>query len=387
MMADSSLEKTEQPTGKRLSKAREEGNIPRSMDLAAAAITIVSMLILMLSGSWMFKGMVNLFKSGLAFDTKAIQSPHAAFSMAAEQVFLAGGFVLPLILMTAVVAFAASLSMGGFNFTLKPTLPHFEKLNVFQGIARIFGSQAWIELGKSLLKFGLVSTVLVVVLKGKVGELNAIGRMGLETAVAATGSLVMESILWVTLALVAIALIDVPLQQYLFYKRLRMTKQEVRDEMKEAEVSPEVRGKIKARQREIAMAKMMRRVKDADVIITNPEHFAVALSYDPTADAPPVLVAKGVDHLAQRIREEGAQHGVMVFEAPPLARALYFTTELEHPVPEELYFAVAQVIAYVYSLSDVRPGEPQALRPVPRVPRSMWFDARGQRQGEQGVAA
>lgn len=387
MMADSSLEKTEQPTGKRLSKAREEGNIPRSMDLAAAAITIVSMIILTLSGSWMFKGMVDLFKSGLSFDTKAIQSPHAAFSMAAEQVFLAGGFVLPLILMTAVVAIAASLSMGGFNFTLKPTLPHFEKLDIVQGMARIFGSHAWIELGKSLLKFGLVSIVLVVVLNGKVGELNAIGRMGLENAIAATGSLVMESILWVTLALVAIALIDVPLQQYLFYKRLRMTKQEVRDEMKEAEVSPEVRGKIKARQREIAMAKMMRRVKDADVIITNPEHFAVALSYDPTADAPPVLVAKGVDHLAQRIREEGAQHGVMVFEAPPLARALYFTTELEHPVPEELYFAVAQVIAYVYSLSDVRPGEPQALRPVPRVPRSMWFDARGQRQGEQGVAA
>ncbi len=386
-MADSSLEKTEQPTGKRLSKAREEGNIPRSMDLAAAAITIVSMIILTLSGSWMFKGMVDLFKSGLSFDTKAIQSPHAAFSIAAEQVFLAGGFVLPLILMTAVVAIAASLSMGGFNFTLKPTLPHFEKLDIVQGMARIFGSHAWIELGKSLLKFGLVSIVLVVVLNGKVGELNAIGRMGLENAIAATGSLVMESILWVTLALVAIALIDVPLQQYLFYKRLRMTKQEVRDEMKEAEVSPEVRGKIKARQREIAMAKMMRRVKDADVIITNPEHFAVALSYDPTADAPPVLVAKGVDHLAQRIREEGAQHGVMVFEAPPLARALYFTTELEHPVPEELYFAVAQVIAYVYSLSDVRPGEPQALRPVPRVPRSMWFDARGQRQGEQGVAA
>jgi flagellar biosynthetic protein FlhB len=387
MMADSSLEKTEQPTGKRLSKAREEGNIPRSMDLAAAAITIVSMIILTLSGSWMFKGMVDLFKSGLSFDTKAIQSPHAAFSIAAEQVFLAGGFVLPLILMTAVVAIAASLSMGGFNFTLKPTLPHFEKLDIVQGMARIFGSHAWIELGKSLLKFGLVSIVLVVVLNGKVGELNAIGRMGLENAIAATGSLVMESILWVTLALVAIALIDVPLQQYLFYKRLRMTKQEVRDEMKEAEVSPEVRGKIKARQREIATAKMIRRVKDADVIITNPEHFAVALSYDPTADAPPVLVAKGVDHLAQRIREEGAQHGVMVFEAPPLARALYFTTELEHPVPEELYFAVAQVIAYVYSLSDVRPGEPQALRPVPRVPRSMWFDARGQRQGEQGVAA
>jgi flagellar biosynthetic protein FlhB len=179
----------------------------------------------------------------------------------------------------------------------------------------------------------------------------------------------------------------VPLQRYQFMRGMRMSKQEIRDEMKEAEVSPEVRGKIKARQREIATARMMRRVKDADVIITNPDHFAVALSYDPTADAPPLLVAKGVDHLAQRIREEGAQHGVTVFEAPPLARALYFTTELEHPVPEELYYAVAQVIAYVYSLSDVKPGEPRALRPVPRVPKSMWFDTQGQRLNEQGATA
>ncbi len=213
------------------------------------------------------------------------------------------------------------------------------------------------------------------------------GRMGLEPALAATGKLVMDAALWVTLALVLIAAIDVPLARYQFNKGMRMTKQGIKDEMKEAEVSPEVRGKIKARQREIATARMMRRVKDADVIITNPEHFAVALAYDPTADAPPVLVAKGIDHLAQRIREEGAQHGVMVFEAPPLARALYFTTELEHPVPEELYFAVAQVIAYVYSLSDVKPGEPRALRPVPRVPRSMWFDTQGQKMNEQGVAA
>lgn len=386
-MADSSLDKSEQPTGKRLSKAREEGNVPRSIDLTAAAITVISMMVLTMAGSWMFNGMIGFFRSSMVFDRKAIESPYAAFSIAADQVVAASGFVVPLILITAVVAILASVSMGGFNFTLKPTLPHFEKLDPFNGLQRVFGSQAWIELGKSLIKFSAVSIVLIVVLNARVGELNSIGRMGIETAIAATGSLVMESILWVALALLGIALVDVPLQQYLFYKRLRMTKQEVRDEMKEAEVSPEVRGKIKARQREIAMAKMMRRVKDADVIITNPDHFAVALSYDPTADAPPLLVAKGIDHLAQRIRDEGAQHGVMVFEAPPLARALYFTTELEHPVPEELYFAVAQVIAYVYSLSDVRPGEPQALRPVPRVPRSMWFDAQGQRQGEQGVAA
>ena len=157
--------------------------------------------------------------------------------------------------------------------------------------------------------------------------------------------------------------------------------------MKDAEGKPEIKAQIKRRQREIANARMMKRVKDADVVITNPDHFAVALSYDPTSDAPPLLVAKGVDHMAARIKEEAAQHGVTLFEAPPLARALYFTTELEHPVPEELYFAVAQVIAYVYSLADVKPGVPQALRPVPRVPASMNFNARGELAPARGVTA
>jgi len=304
-----------------------------------------------------------------------------------EQMMTGFGYALPIMLITMVVAFLSSTVTGGFLFSVKAAIPHFEKLNPIQGLKRIFGTHALIELGKAILKFLLVGSVLVTVLMSHVEELAMLGRMGLEPALAATGKLVMDAALWVTLALVLIAAIDVPLARYQFNKGMRMTKQEIKDEMKEAEVSPEVRGKIKARQREIATARMMRRVKDADVIITNPEHFAVALAYDPTADAPPVLVAKGIDHLAQRIREEGAQHGVMVFEAPPLARALYFTTELEHPVPEELYFAVAQVIAYVYSLSDVKPGEPRALRPVPRVPRSMWFDTQGQKMNEQGVAA
>jgi flagellar biosynthetic protein FlhB len=386
-MAQTAAERTEEPTAKRLQKAREEGRVARSTDLPAAAVTIVSMVMLSLSGAWFVSGMSGLFKGAFSMDMKTLVTPQVMLHEAASQLATGFGYALPIMLVTLAVAFVSSTVTGGFLFSMQAAMPHLDKLNPINGLQRIFGSRALIELGKAILKFTLVGGVLVAVLNSHTEELAMLGRMGLEPALAATGKLVMDAALWVTLALLLIAAIDVPLQRYQFMRGMRMSKQEIRDEMKEAEVSPEVRGKIKARQREIAMAKMMRRVKDADVIITNPEHFAVALSYDPTADAPPLLVAKGIDHMAARIREEGAQHGVMVFEAAPLARALYFTTELEHPVPEELYFAVAQVIAYVYSLADVRPGEPQTLRPVPRVPRSMWFDAQGQRQGEQGVQA
>jgi flagellar biosynthetic protein FlhB len=176
---------------------------------------------------------------------------------------------------------------------------------------------------------------------------------------------------------VLVALVDVPLQRYQLNEKLKMTKQEVKDEMKNSEGNPEVKGQIRRRQQEILNNKMMSKVKDADVVITNPTHFAVALSYDPTGDGAPVLLAKGSDHMAARIREEAQKHGVEIFAAPPLARALYFSTEVDHPVPEALYLAVAQVIAYVFSLADVTPGFAPMSKPQPKIPSSMLFDADG----------
>ena len=179
-------------------------------------------------------------------------------------------------------------------------------------------------------------------------------------------------------SLAVIALIDAPYQKYAFMKRMRMTKQEIKDEFKEMEGQPEVKAQIRRRQREMANARMMQRIKDADVVITNPEHFAVALEYDPSGDGAPVLVAKGTDHMAARIREEAGTHGIHIFQAPPLARALYFTTELEQQVPEDLYHAVAQVIAYVFSLEARMPGQSQRPKPRVQLPASMLFDADGQ---------
>ena len=191
----------------------------------------------------------------------------------------------------------------------------------------------------------------------KVTTLNGIGRMAFEPAMAIAGRLLAKSALIMACSLIVIAMIDVPFQRWQFMKQMRMSKQEIKDEMKDMEGRPEVKAQIKRRQREMANGRMIDRVKDADVVITNPEHFAVALSYDPNGDSAPILLAKGSDEIAARIREEATKHGIEIFRAPPLARALFYTTEIEHPVPEDLYYAVAQVIAYVFNLASVRPGQ------------------------------
>jgi flagellar biosynthetic protein FlhB len=280
-------------------------------------------------------------------------------------------------LVTAVVAILAAGSTGGFLFSLKAILPNFSKLSPVSGVKKMFGANAAIELLKSITKFILIGSVLLLLINNHFAELISLGSMALEPALAMAGKLILESVLWLTLSLVFIAMIDVPYQRHAFMKRMRMTKQEIRDEHKDMEGRPEVKAQIRRRQREVATARMMQKVKEADVIITNPEHFAIALAYDPTADGAPIMLAKGADFVAARIREEARTHSIEIFAAPQLARALYFTTEVDQPIPETLYFAVAQVIAYVFSLAQVRPGVDPMQRPNPKIPPSMLFDANG----------
>ena len=237
-----------------------------------------------------------------------------------------------------------------------------------------------------MLKFTLIAVVLLMLLDRHFAELMALGNMSLEPALSMAGSLISESVLWLTLSLVLIAMIDAPYQRYTFMKRMRMSKQEIRDEHKDMEGRPEVKAQIRRRQREVATQRMMQKVKDADVIITNPEHFAIALSYDPTSDGAPILLAKGADFVAARIREEAKNHNIEIFQAPQLARALYFTTELDQSIPEALYFAVAQVIAYVFSLAQVQPGVEPMARPNPKLPPNMLFDADGKQLTPQAAA-
>jgi flagellar biosynthetic protein FlhB len=244
-----------------------------------------------------------------------------------------------------------------------------------------------VELGKAILKFVLVATVLWWSLVSNMEALVQIGQMSLEPALNAAGRMIMQSGLWVALSLAVIAMIDVPWQKYTFNKRMRMSKQEIKDEYKQMEGSPEIKAQIRRRQREMANSRMMSRVKDADVVITNPEHFAVALEYDPTGDGAPIMVAKGSDHMAARIREEAKAHGIHLFQAAPLARAIYFTTEVEQQVPEDLYHAVAQVIAYVFSLEAASPMNAPRPKPQVKVPISMQFSPDGKKASDQGVHA
>lgn len=373
-------DRTEEPTARRLQKAREDGQVVRSTELSAAGVTVAAMAFLFFTGSGLATRLADGFASGFVFDRKVLESPSLLPGIFLSRIADGLLLVAPIFALTLVVAVFATMALGGLNFSSKLLEPKFDKLNLLSGFKRMFGLKAGFELGKAIAKFLIVSLILVWVLNDNITTLAALGTMSIEPALAKTGELISRSALIVTFGLVLIALFDVPYQYFDFMKRMRMSRQEIKDEMKDMEGRPEVRAQIRKRQREIATRKMMTKVKDADVIITNPDHFSVALSYDPTSDGAPVLVAKGVDHLAFRIRDEARTHGVQIFEAAPLARSLYYTTELDSPVPEALYVPVAQVIAYVFSLSSVRPGAAPMQRPNPTVPRGMRFDVDGQRE-------
>ncbi len=332
---------------------------------------------MVLMGGWLITSLTAVFKAGFVFDNKTLLSPDLlplTFGSQAVQAYLV---VVPVFIVTIVLAILASGATGGYLFSLKSIAPKASKINPLEGFKRMFGIKALVELTKALLKFSLVTGVLALMININLEALVQIGRMPLEPALHAAGEMVVKSALYVTLSLIVIAGIDVPWQKHEFMKRMRMTKQEIKDEYKDIEGRPEVKAQIRRRQREMSNQRMMANVKDADVVITNPSHFAVALAYDPTGDGAPTLVAKGADLIATRIREEANTHGVHIFEAPPLARALYYTTEVDRSIPEGLYVAVAQVIAYVFSLGAVTPGKPGMARPNPEVPADMHFDENG----------
>jgi len=377
MAEESGQDKTEEPTAQRLKKAREEGQIARSQELAPAAMMVVATLFFTMMGQYLFSGMGNLFKHQLQFDRRIVDKPELLPAIFGSSMVDGLLIVLPLVCVLYVIAVASTVLAGGFIFSPRMVLPKFSKLNPMTGLARMFGPDAVINLAKAVAKFVVVGAILLISVMNNLNDLTSISQMDLGQAVKVAGTIIVDSCFWLSLGLVLVALVDVPVQRHQLNKKLKMTKQEVRDEMKNSEGSPEVKGQIRRRQREILENKMMGKVKDADVVITNPTHFAVALSYDPTGDGAPLLVAKGEDGLAARIREEAKEHGVYLFEAPLLARALYFTTKLDHPIPEALYHAVAQVIAYVFSLNQSYGRGQEVVKPTPSIPDEMKFDANG----------
>jgi flagellar biosynthetic protein FlhB len=374
---DTTEERTEEPTAKRLEKAREDGQVARSQELSVAAMMIGVACFMYLFGGILIVQLGDVFRAGFVFDRKDIYSEallpatfghHAADSMVAT---------LPIFVLAVIIAIGAAGMIGGYNFSLKSMAPKASKVNPLQGFKRMFGMQALVNLAKALAKFGLVGGVLYLVVSSNFNDLIALGFMDVKPAMADAGALIGKGTVFVTLTLIIAAAIDVPYQIYEHNKKLKMTKQEIKDEFKDTEGRPEVKAQIRRKQREMAMGQMLEAIPDADVIIVNPEHFAVALAYDPSSSGAPIVVAKGVDYIAQTIREKAKEASVPIFHAPPLARAIYFTTDLNKSVPETLYYAVAQVIAYVFSLNSLGQGAQVAQKPNPAVPDSLRYDTDG----------
>lgn len=373
-------DKTEEPTARRLEKAREDGQIPRSTEATAAAVTISALALVYLLGPWMAGGLADFATEALTFDRRLLFSERLLPGVFLTRLGEALVPVIPVFVLTVVMALLGASATGGFLFAPKAALPKFSKLNPLNGLKRMFGLKALVELGKALAKFTLVAGVVYLMLDNYIVELVGLGLVPYEEAVGRAGAIVALSALVASLALALIAAVDIPFQRYDFFKRMRMTRQEVRDEMKDMEGRPEVRAAIRRKQRELAAARMLGNVKDADVVITNPSHFAVALSYALDGDLPPMVVAKGTDELALQIRTQATHHGISQFEAPELARAVYYTTEVNDAIPEALFFPVAQVIAYVFKL-EASMAEGRIRRPRPKVPEGYRFSVEGEQEG------
>lgn len=370
MAEDSDLEKTEPATQKRIDKAREDGDIPRSRELATCGVLFSSGLFIMMISDHLTEALKAALKAGLRMDRSM------AFDTTALIMKLSGiiGDLLiaffPLLLFIVVVAIGAPIFVGGWVFSAKAFMPKFSKLNPFQGIKKMFSKNSVVELVKSVLKALLVGSVSYMVVSKDIDPILTLSLMPLGTGISQVYNMMMFAFLTIVSVLVIIAAIDVPYQLYQYAEKLKMTKQDVKDENKQVEGNPEIKAKIRQQQREMSQRRMMAEIPNADVVITNPTHYAVAVQYKEDSNRAPVVIAKGIDVTALRIRELAIEHGVTTLESPKLARALYAHTELNDEIPEALFSAVAEVLAYVFQMKvfkqegGFRPDIPTAL-PVP----------------------
>lgn len=361
-------ERTERPTAKRLEKAREEGHVPRSPELTAAAVLLVAAGSLHFLGGSIGATLFDIMKSGLSISPTEAVDPGLALSAAAAELLRALIVCAPVLGLTLIAALVAPMALGGWNLSLGALAPNFTRLDPIAGFGRFFSAHGAVELAKALGKFLVVAIVAVAVLRKQTPQLLALGAAPLPTGIVQAATLASDALLAVSGGLALIAAIDVPWQLWQYSHKLRMTREEIREEMKESEGAPEIKSRIRRAQREIARRRMMHEVPKADVIVVNPTHFAVALRYDERRMRAPLIVAKGTDLVAARIREIATEHSVPIFEAPPLARALYHNVEIGGEIPATLYVAVAQVLTYIYQLkaarhSGARPPEPPAIDP------------------------
>ena len=350
-------ERTEQPTERRLQEARKKGQVPRSRELNTMLSLMLAAIALLVLGGNISRNIMNISVEGFSVSRELIFDPSQLpyqFMHMASQALLA---LLPFLAVMLVGVFAGPLMMGGWSFSLETIAFKSEKLNPIKGLARIFSLKGLVELAKALAKFLLLLGAAILIFFSIDQQLLSLASMNPKAAGVEAVTVLVQVLLILSATTILIVALDVPFELWNHSKQLRMTKQEVRDEMKETDGNPQVKQRIRTMQRQLAESRMMEDVKTADVVITNPTHYAVALQYLDRPGSAPRLVAKGKDLTALRIRAIATEHDIPLFEAPPLARALYRSTEIGHEIPHVLYMAVARVLAYVFQLKNAGPTD------------------------------
>jgi len=372
-MADSPQDRNLPASQRKIDKARADGQVARSRDLGHLGAIGAGVALLAFFAPGFADATARLLRDGLRFDAALLAQPSAMVQRLGElgaQMLL---LLAPLFAAVVLVAIASGVLAGGWNFTLKPLQPNFDKMNPLTGIVRVFSGSQLTDTLKACLLALLLGTVGAIYLGQHWMRHAELLAMPLPAALAAGAELVLGGLLLIAGVLAVFALVDVPLQRQMLLRRLRMSVEEMKKEHKDAEGNAEVKGRLKARMRELASRRMLAAVPLADLVVMNPTHYAVALKYDESSMAAPRVVAKGADLLALRIRDLARESKVPVLQAPPLARALYTHTEVDQEIPARLFSAVAQVLAWVYQLRDaLAAGRPLATdAPIPEIPADL----------------
>ena len=377
MAEDTGQERTEQPTPRRIQQAREKGQVPTSRELNTMLMMLIAGASVMFIGPGIVEDFLAMFKRYLNISRENIFNPTSMPVMLEDAIIDALITLSPFFTLMVLAAVTGPLMMGGVTFSTQALSFKWDKLNPVTGMGRVFSKKGLVELVKALVKFLIIGTTAILFLYTKMDVYLGLGSEPLVQALPHMARLLTWSFLAIASVLVFIALIDVPFQIYDYTQQLKMTFQEIRDENKDTEGNPDVRGRVKQVQREMAQRRMMAEVPEADVIITNPEHYSVAIKYDQTNMSAPIVVAKGADIIAMQIRMIAREHEVPILQAPPLARSLYHTTEIDEEIPAALYLAVAQVLAYIFKLrTDPRWNKRKKehkLKDLP-IPNDMKYD-------------
>ncbi|MBF0118083.1 MAG: flagellar biosynthesis protein FlhB [Desulfobacterales bacterium] len=349
-MADDSGEKTEDPTGKKLEKAREEGQVAKSMELASAFIVLNAAVLLYISSSSLYKDLLETLRQGFSFGD--IPDVNATYCIN----FLSENFIhfllilLPIFGVVFVTAFLLEIMQVGFEPSFELMMPKLEKLNFIKGFGRLLNVKSIVELAKSIIKMSIIAIMTYSAIVGELKKIFMLHDGSVSYILLYMFKVSFKIVIWVALAMVVVAILDYAYQKFQFNKEMKMSKQEVKDEFKQTEGDPLIKSKIRSMQMETAKKRMMQEVPKADVVVTNPTHLAIAIKYDPVKMKAPKVLAKGAGLIAEKIKEIAKKHNIPVIENKELAQKLYKVVDIDQEVPGEFYVAIAQLLAYVYKL-------------------------------------